>query len=66
MESVEQPVSPGSKSAMAVISTAPFHGYQVVFSPYSPNKLAFVGAQNYGIAGEHIDQGNAGIYTARL
>ena len=39
---------------MAVtVSTAPFHGYQVLFSPYSPHKLAFSGAQNYGIAGEY-------------
>lgn len=36
----------------ATIPTAPFHGYQVLFSPYSPHKLAFTGAQNYGIAGE--------------
>ena len=36
----------------ATIPTAPFHGYQVLFSPYSPHKLAFAGARNYGIAGE--------------
>ena len=36
----------------ATIPTAPFHGYQVLFSPYSPHKLAFTGARNYGIAGE--------------
>jgi len=36
----------------ATILTAPFHGYQVLFSPYSPHKVAFTGAQNYGIAGE--------------
>ena len=33
------------------VSTAPLHGYQVVFSPYTPHKLAFTGSQNYGIAG---------------
>lgn len=35
----------------AVVPTAPLHGYQVIFSPYSAAKLAFVGASNYGIAG---------------
>lgn len=35
----------------AVIPTGPLHGYQVIFSPYSPAKLAFAGANNYGIAG---------------
>ena len=37
----------------ATIPTAPFYGYQVLFSPYSPHKLAFTGARNYGIAGEN-------------
>ncbi len=36
---------------MATLSTAPYHGYQVLFSPFSPHKLAFTGAVNYGIAG---------------
>lgn len=36
---------------MAVIHTAPLHGYSVIFSPFSGDKLAFVGADNYGIAG---------------
>ena len=34
-----------------VVHTAPYHGYQVLFSPYSPTKIAFTGAQNYGIQG---------------
>ena len=39
---------------MAVtVPTTPLHGYQVIFSPYSPRKIAFTGAQNYGIAGKH-------------
>lgn len=39
-------------NSMAVtIPTTPLHGYQVIFSPYSPRKIAFTGAQNYGIAG---------------
>ena len=36
---------------LQTLSTAPYHGYQVLFSPFSP-KLAFTGAQNYGIAGK--------------
>ena len=40
--------------AAATLNTAPYHGYQVLFSPYSPMKLAFTGAQNYGIAGKAI------------
>lgn len=36
---------------MAVISTAPLHGYSVIFSPFTPDKIAFAGADNYGIAG---------------
>lgn len=36
----------------AVVPTDPFHGYQVIFSPYSSSKLAFAGSSNYGIAGE--------------
>ena len=36
---------------MAVIQTTPLHGYSVIFSPFSEDKLAFVGADNYGIAG---------------
>lgn len=39
-------------SSSNVVSTAPLHGYQVIFSPYTPHKLAFVGAHNYGIAGK--------------
>ena len=35
-----------------VIPTGPLHGYQVVFSPYTSSKLAFAGANNYGIAGK--------------
>lgn len=35
----------------AVIPTGPLHGYQVIFSPYTSHKLAFVGANNYGISG---------------
>lgn len=38
-------------SSVAVIPTAPLHGYQVIFSPYSPSKIAFAGSYNYGIAG---------------
>lgn len=37
--------------ALSVISTAPYDGYAVLFSPFSSNKLAFVGGSNYGIAG---------------
>ncbi|XP_064405180.1 peroxisomal targeting signal 2 receptor-like isoform X2 [Halichondria panicea] len=37
--------------ALLSIPTAPLHGYQVLFSPYSPHRLAFTGAQNYGITG---------------
>lgn len=42
-----------SMAATASLSTAPLHGYQVIFSPYTPHKLAFTGAHNYGIAGEN-------------
>lgn len=38
--------------AVQVVNTTPYHGYQVLFSPYSPAKIAFTGAQNYGIAGK--------------
>ena len=41
-------------AASASLSTAPLHGYQVIFSPYTPHKLTFTGAHNYGIAGENI------------
>ncbi len=34
-----------------VVLTGTLHGYQVIFSPYSSRKLAFVGAINYGLAG---------------
>ncbi|CAI8050117.1 Peroxisomal targeting signal 2 receptor [Geodia barretti] len=37
-----------------VVNTAPYHGYQVLFSPYSPTKIAFTGAQNYGIQGSGV------------
>ena len=37
---------------MAVrLSTSPYHGYAVQFSPFNGSTLALVGAQNYGIAG---------------
>lgn len=45
---------------MATLTTAPYNGYQVLFSPYSPHKLAFVGAMNYGIAGTTLP--NALLY----
>ncbi len=41
-----------SAGGAAVVPTSPLHGYQVIFSPYSPSKLAFAGANNYGIAGQ--------------
>ena len=34
-----------------VINTDPYHGYAVLFSPFSSSKLAFVGSLNYGIKG---------------
>ena len=34
-----------------VINTGPYHGYGVLFSPFSSTKLAFVGSLNYGISG---------------
>ncbi len=37
--------------AVGVLSTDPFHGYSVVFSPFTGDKLAVVGGLNYGIAG---------------
>ena len=37
--------------AAQTVSTAPYHGYQVLQSPFS-SKIAFAGAQNYGIAGK--------------
>ncbi|KAL5457367.1 hypothetical protein EMCRGX_G034616 [Ephydatia muelleri] len=36
---------------MVTIFTAPYHGYQVLFSPFERNKIAFTGAVNYGISG---------------
>ena len=42
-----------------VVNTAPYHGYQVLFSPYSPTKIAFTGAQNYGIQGNRCRRGVA-------
>lgn len=36
---------------VAVIPTSPYHGYSVLFSPFSPGRIAFVGGLNYGIAG---------------
>ena len=34
-----------------LIQTAPLHGYSLAFSPFHSTQLAFVGADNYGIAG---------------
>lgn len=39
---------------MVTIFTAPYHGYQVLFSPFACNKIAFTGAVNYGISGKSI------------
>ena len=36
---------------VAVIPTSPYHGYSILFSPFSPGRIAFVGGLNYGIAG---------------
>ena len=56
-------------AGVRVVSTAPYHGYQVLFSPYSPTKIAFTGAQNYGIQGERSgdvtpDQGAWLVYDS--
>ena len=48
---------------VSTVSTAPYHGFQVAFSPYSPNKIAFIGAQNYGIAGEEPGAASSGCMT---
>ena len=37
--------------SIGVISTDPYHGYAVVFSPFISGKLAIVGGLNFGIAG---------------
>ena len=47
-------------SDVVVIPTGHLHGYQVIFSPYTPHKLAFVGGCNYGIAGAAL------IFFAKL
>ena len=44
-------VGAGGIGNLNVIQTGAFHGYQVIFSPYTPTKLAFAGANNYGLAG---------------
>ncbi|XP_003391151.1 PREDICTED: peroxisomal targeting signal 2 receptor-like [Amphimedon queenslandica] len=36
----------------STIPTSPIDGYSVLFSPFSPNLLGFVGGSNYGIAGK--------------
>ena len=40
---------------MARLSTLPYHGYAVEFSPYEGSVLAVAGAVNYGIAGKCQD-----------
>ena len=37
--------------SVGVLSTEPFHGYAVIFSPFSGDKLSVVGGVNYGLAG---------------
>ena len=37
--------------AFGSLSTDPFHGYSVIFSPFATDKLAVVGGLNYGLAG---------------
>lgn len=37
--------------SIGVISTDPYHGYAVVFSPFISGKVAIVGGLNFGIAG---------------
>lgn len=44
----------GGVGDVSVIQTGAFHGYQVTFSPYTSTKLAFVGANNYGLAGAWV------------
>lgn len=44
--------APPTSPELQSIPTAPFHGSQVLFSPFSPHKLALAGARNYGIAGK--------------
>ena len=42
---------------MARLSTLPYHGYAVEFSPYEGSTLAVAGAVNYGITGKlHVDE----------
>jgi len=38
---------------MVSIETSPLCGHAVQFSPFANNRLAFAGAENYGIAGEY-------------
>lgn len=38
-------------AAVKTMATAPYHGYSVVFSPFTHGRFAVVGAVNYGIAG---------------
>ena len=38
-------------SSIGVLSTDPLHGYSLIFSPFSTDKIAVVGGLNYGIAG---------------
>ncbi len=37
--------------AFGCLSTDPFNGYSVIFSPFTSDKLAVVGGLNYGLAG---------------
>ena len=53
----------------SIIPTDPFDGHSVLFSPFAPNLLAFVGGSNYGIAGAGglivLDHGPNGYHEIR-
>ena len=53
----------------STIPTDPFDGHSVLFSPFAPNLLAFVGGSNYGIAGAGglivLDHGPNGYHEIR-